>query len=823
MKRKVLLCLAAYISGIVAADKIKDMPPLVFIFAAAVIAVIVRYFCFGNKNRIRGAALASCIFFVFGIIRADIMLSEGTGRFGLFSGEEVNITARVIEVSDTDGEYYDKYRVSVYSAETADGEKHAEGLNRKFILSLKKYGQKNKVSAYRYGDVITAKVYVSEPERPMNRGETDYSYVNKADGIFYTLTGEYDGCEYLRSEVNYANIYDSAHAVREYCEKVIDKHFSGDCASLLKGILLSEKTFGEEYRTKLSESGMTHITVASGLHTGCVFAAVLWLCFAMRMKKLHAYMVCAVSLWAFAFLQGLTPSILRAVIMLCFYMIAQLIGRSYDKENILYITAFIMLFVNPYMIYDAAFILSFGSVFGIVLFAEGINSYVVRVLKFKKLSSIVSVTLAVQIAIFPLLALFFNKVSVYSIAANVLIVPVLTVVIVLGFALIAANDAAAFIASAIAFVLRVVAKYINMVIYAVSALPFSSVDIFSMNLTGVCIYYLLIFALRMYINAEKYEDIYENGNWKWGGRNFGRVMIALCVILAVCMTAASAYTDSFMNVTFINVGQGDAALIQIPGGKTAVIDGGGSSPVSKSDVGERIFVPYLRRNGINKVDYVFLSHYDKDHAQGIAALLNDMEVENLVVPYRKNDEESEYKKKINALAVDKGINVMYFKEGDKVSVGGAVFEAVAPTLKNAANRAMSENQKSMMLKLTYGKTGFLFAGDVEVGEESRAAKLGEKIRADVLKVAHHGSSTSSGAKFIRTVAPEYAVISVGKDNRYNLPSRETLNTLAREGVDVYRTDECGTISFRVGRDGIKRIDTLYKRQYEKQTAAKARR
>lgn len=782
-------------------ERIDKMPSLIFACAALAAAVGVRYFCFKNNNR--KFVLILCAFFMVGLLSTAFTLFARMNVLCPLSGNNVTATVRITEVSDIENEYYDKYIVTVSELEYGKENARIENVGEKLVLSVKKYNQKRACPTYKYGDVVKVKARLSEQDKPMNWGDADYSYANKANGIFFILTGEYDESKYLYSQISRTNIYDISNSVREYFEKVIDGCFTGDDASFLKGILISKKTFSEEYRRRLSDSGMTHITVASGLHVGCVSVAVLWICFALRMKKRLSYAVCSVLLWMFAFLHGMTPSIVRAVIMMCFYMLAQLVGRDYDRENILYITAFIMLFVNPYMVFDVAFILSFASVLGIVLFVNAIDSYVVRIVKFKKLSSIISATFAVQITVFPLLALYFNKISMYCVIANMLAVPVLAPVLVLGFLLLPASVLWTGILYCVAFALRIFVKYINVVIYAVSSLPYAGVDIFFVNIAAMCIYYLLVLALHMWFTK--------------GSRRYNFAPLGICGVITACTLMFALYTNSYMHVTFINVGQGDAAMIKIPYGKTVVIDGGGSSPMSKSDVGEKIFVPYLRRSGVNTVDYAVLSHYDKDHAQGIAALLRHMRVKNLVVPYRENMKNNEYKNEIERLAVDKSVNVMYFKEGDSLEIGGVALEAFAPTQRNAANRAMDENQKSLIVKLTYGETSFLFTGDVGLEAESKAAKYGEKISCDVLKVAHHGSVTSSSTKFIRTVSPEYAVISVGKDNMYGLPARETLITLARENTDIYRTDECGTIDFCVGRSGIKTIDTFYERPSEEQT------
>ena len=791
MKKKVLFSLISYILGILAFE-VLDVSTLVFACISFVLIVCIRNFMFDARNKI--LAFLMCGFFIFGVIYTSFFNSIQTDNISHLTGKNMTVTGRIVKVFDNNNEYYDYYEFEI-SDITIKNNTEFSGGKEKVKLSLKKYEQRSSCEQYNYGDVLTLRASLGEISKPLNEGEANYNISNKADGKFFELTGEYDKSEFVCSKINYFNIRDLAMIVRKYGINAIDKYFSGDDASLLKGILLSKKTFTDEHYTRLADSGMMHVTVASGLHAGCVFALMTWLCFALRIKKKWTYLIAGLSLWIFAFLQAMTPSIVRAVIMLCFYMFSQLVSRDYDKEHILYITAFIMLFANPYIIFDLGFILSFASVLGIALFSDIINEYLLRIIKIKKLSSAISVTLSVQILLLPILAYYFNTISVYSLLANLLIVPVITPVLAVGFLFILLSGVGSVIPICIAFVLKIFVKYINGVIYFVTVLPFAKINIFSKNVLSMCIYYLILASVFV---------LFTRGNRKY---NF--TYVTICTVLVVWVTVVSVYSSSLMRVSFINVGQGDATLIKIPHGQTVVIDGGGSSAVSKKDLGEEIFVPYLRSNGVNTIDYAILSHYDKDHAQGIAAALRLMKVENLILPYRGSGKNSEYKKIIEEIAVQNKINVLYFKEGDVLEVGDAVFEAFAPTKKNGDNRAMSENDKSLVLKLTYGNTSFLFTGDIETAAIGKLVKYEDKIRADVLKVAHHGSDESNPTKFIRTVKPEYALISVGKDNIYDLPSRYTLKLLEKEAVNVFRTDKCGSVSFYVDKDEIKWIDTFY--------------
>ncbi len=791
MSKAIILCLISYISGILAFG-VLDASTLGFVCIVMLLAIATKRVIFSAK--VSGFAPLLCGFFILGAVYTSFVHSYNTDAIRKVDCERTKMICRIIGVIDKDNEFYDSYEAEVHTLKVKDDTKQLTQ-REKVRLSLKKYDQRRKITPYKYGDIIEVDGTVSLLDKPYNEGEANYAKIAYADKIFYELTGEYDNSKHISYDINYYDLRDLAQIARGHFIGIIDKHFKTDDAALLKGILLSEKSYNDEYYNRLSDSGMMHITVASGLHAGCVFAMITWLCFALRIRKKYTYTIAALCLFAYSFLQGMTPSIMRAATMLCFYMLSELVSRDYDKEHILYITAFLMLFINPYMIYDVGFILSFASVLGIAIFKDIIDEHIISVVGIRRLSSLISVSLSVQILLFPLLAYYFNKVSVYSLLANLVIVPILTIVLVLGLILLCIGTFGNVLPSCIAFVLGIFLKYINGVIRITTALPFSHIDIFSMKLSTIIIYYLALMAIYCYYTK--------------GIRKYNFIPALSCGVLIFFVLLNTIYTSMFLRVSFINVGQGDAAVIKIPYGKTVLIDGGGSSPKSKTDLGERILVPYLRRNGVNTIDYVILSHYDKDHAQGVAAAIRLMKVKNLVLPYRDEKDFKEYRKIIEELATQKQINVLYFKEGDCFNLGSASFEMLAPDEQNATNRAMSENNKSLVTRMQYGKTSFLFTGDVEKAAIGKLVHYGDELRSDVLKVAHHGSAESNLTKFIRTIAPKYAVISVGADNVYSLPTDTTLDLLERERITTFRTDKSGTISFYVNKQKIKWIDTFY--------------
>ena len=231
-----------------------------------------------------------------------------------------------------------------------------------------------------------------------------------------------------------------------------------------------------------------------------------------------------------------------------------------------------------------------------------------------------------------------------------------------------------------------------------------------------------------------------------------------------------------------------------------MIDGGGTN-VEDYSIGDEVVIPYLISNNIRKIDYAVISHYHDDHAEGIITLMKNYQVDNLVVPdviCKDNDiKESAFK-----IANEKGVDIIEVSDGDKMEIDNVILDILSP----AKGFDGDLNNTSIILKAQCAGASFMFTGDAEKAAEKRI--LGRNLKSDVLKVGHHGSTTSSTDEFIKAVNPKYAVISVGEDNIYGHPAGKTIYTLLKYDVQYMRTDLNGTIVFDVDEDGIKDIKTL---------------
>lgn len=237
--------------------------------------------------------------------------------------------------------------------------------------------------------------------------------------------------------------------------------------------------------------------------------------------------------------------------------------------------------------------------------------------------------------------------------------------------------------------------------------------------------------------------------------------------------------NSNFEVHFIDVGQADSALIECDG-ETMMIDGGN---VADSNV----VAAYLKKEDVTELNYVVCSHAHEDHVGGLSGALSVTKADNIYAP--KTETNTKAYKNFKKKAEEQNVEIKHPNVGDEIQLGSSTVEFLGPVDENGKDL----NSTSIVLKITYGNTSFLFTGDAESDEEEEILNSGADLKSTVLKVGHHGSRTSTSYPFLREVMPQYAVISVEKGNSYGHPNEETLSKLSDAGVEVYRTDESGDI------------------------------
>ncbi|WP_243337278.1 DNA internalization-related competence protein ComEC/Rec2 [Anaeromyxobacter soli] len=537
-----------------------------------------------------------------------------------------------------------------------------------------------------------------------------------------------------------------------------------------------------ETSTSFARSGLAHVLAVSGMHLVVVAFGLERLLRALLLRadalaeradprRIAAAIALPVAL-VYAIATGAGSPVLRAAVAATVILAGTALHREPGGANTLALAAIALLAADPGGALDVSLQLSFAAVAGLVAWAGPLRralplerpragTWRARLLEPVVAGACASV--AASLAAAPVLAFHFRQLPVLGLLANVAAVPIGSALTIA--ATIAAVGAAA--APALGALALVAARPLATALLAVSdaaAAPrLAVVGVGSPGLAGVVAFYV---AALVATRAR-------------GARRLAAALAAVAALLAPAhLRAAAAEARGGLEVLFLSVGQGDAALLRLPDGSAVLVDAGGA-PDGGADPGARDVVPLLRDLGVTRLAAVFVSHPHPDHALGLAAVAGAFPID--LVFSNGAPAEGEVARVLAALAP------VPLAPGDGWERAGVRFDVLG-----GDREGLGANDASVVLRVGYGTTAFLFPGDVEHAGEAAALSRGG-LRADVVKVPHHGSRTSSSEAFVRAVRPALAVVSLGRDNRFGFPHAEAVERWRAAGAAVLRTDEEGAV------------------------------
>jgi competence protein ComEC len=637
------------------------------------------------------------------------------------------------------------------------------------------------------GDELEIIAQLAQPERMWNSATGDPRPFEARRGIL--RSGGLVDARFLRRAWGMAAWIDRA---RSRVRRRIEATFAGDTAAMARAIVLGESDLSPEDDAAFRASGLAHLLAVSGMHLVLVVAGVTRLISAalVRIERLSAQMdvgrvtaVAGIALaWVYADFAGGGGSTLRAAWMMTAAFAARAVGRRSTAARTFGLSLASMGISDPLVVFDVSFLLSAGATAGLIALARPIGERLARAASVvgagwpESVARAAATTLAATIPCAPILARFAPTLPLGGVVANLLAVPVgeaVALPLCLVHALLApwphAEHGCALAASGALGIVRAIAR-------AAVANPALLVAVpaptgYELALACVGLAALVLPRFRRLV--------------------LGASLAAIVVLEGFARRAGAPH--GVLRATFLDVGQGDAALVDLPDGEALLIDGGGlvGSPI---DPGARVVAPTLRSRRRSTLLAAILSHPHPDHFLGLSAGLAGVELKGLW-DTGQGELESVGGAYATWLAGARagGVPVLHPRDvcGER-SMGGARIEVLAPCPSPTSDRGPNDN--SFVVRLTYGKRSFLFVGDAEHDEEADLLTLGAgRLRADVLKVGHHGSRTSTSPAFLAAVHPEHAVISVGIRNRFGHPHPTTLQTLASAGVKVWRTDKDGEV------------------------------
>lgn len=628
--------------------------------------------------------------------------------------------------------------------------------------------------------VLSGKL-VPVPE-PSNPGEFDSAQYYAAQHIFYWLK---EGVIEEESQ-SYAPYRQFLQELRERLNQYLYEA-GGEDGPVFAAMVLGDKQGLEDSRKlRYQMGGIIHILAISGLHV-----SILGMGFFGLLKRLgagngSAGTVVLLVMFAYGMMTGGSLSALRAVCMLLVSVGARILGRIYDMPTALALAALLILLESPASLYGSSFLLSFGAVLGIGVLVPVLEEALV--VKHKILSMLLS-SAAVQLMTLPVSLYFFGEVSLVGVFLNLAVLPTVSVVLVSGMAGAILGVWFVDMGPARAALLpgRCLLKVYDLLCVLAGKLPFGTWTGGQPKAWQTAVYYFLLGILVL---------VLKTGRLVLKKRRKVVLAAACLLFLFAAVLVLGQRPAGRLTITCLDVGQGDASVIETPEGAHFLIDGGSSD---KSSLGQYQLLPYLKSRGISWLDGIFVSHTDEDHISGVRELLRfiaedliSLRVGVLALP--DWDEPPATYEELCHLAGKAGVSVVRVRDGGSFSVGSAKLEALWPP-KGAAGKEV--NEEAMVLRLICGEFCGLFTGDI--GEETEKKLLKENRFSDVdfLKVAHHGSRYSTGKDFLDIVQPEIAVISASATNTYGHPSPETLERLRKSGAKVWCTKDWGAVTLTV--------------------------
>ncbi len=693
------------------------------------------------------------------VVAAVILLGTTTGC-GLFYGYDALYIDYARELDGTVTEIH--FRASDYNWKTeygaaVDGTMQIQGRPYKLRLYLDEY----------YPITPGDELILPARLRLTDEGGASEPTFHRTNGILL-LGYQEDGARLIHGE---PGLREFPGILRQKLKERINASFPEDTRGFARALLLGDKT-GLSYEISLAFriSGVSHIVAVSGLHVSILFALV----YAVTVKRRFLTGIVGIPLvLLFAAVAGFTPSVTRAAVMQIIMMLSLMVRREYDPPTALAAAVLVILGANPLTVASVGFQLSVGSVAGIYLFYSRIRKFLVtrlgdrtkgKAMLAKLLRGAVSstaVSLSATVLITPLVAYYYGLVSLVSILANLLVVPVISLVFYGIMLACITGGFGVWIGKAVSVLIR----YVFAVTGLLSKLPLAAV-----YTESVYIVFWLVLVYVLMVGLALCRP--------------GRVWPGICVgVIGLCMSLVLSWSEPLLEdyrVTVLDVGQGQSVILQSRG-STFLVDCGGDYD---QDAGEKAAEKLLAM-GINRIDGLILTHYDRDHAGGISYLIKQIAIDRIYLPRTSETE-------MTAAVLDATADSeqIWLDADMELTFSSCSIQIFAP------DGEKSGNESCASVLFHSEKYDTLILGDMSAAAERDLLEPRELPDLEVLIVGHHGSNTSTSAELVYRTAPDIAFISVGADNPYGHPAEEVLNRLALYGCEIYRTDLQGDLVFR---------------------------
>lgn len=737
-----------------------------------------------RPDRHTGAAMALLLAaFLAGIAYASVRARLPVNAVGRLAGgapDYRGVPVRLVGTvaSEPEGEAPRRFRLSV---EQAEG-RPAAGLVQVSEEREGSRGAGSQTLNLHYGRRLEVAGRLALPRPPGNPGEFDHAAYLAHQGVQAVLWAQE-----LRpvGEAGGGNpLLRLSLGLRNRLERVLQDTLPRDQAALLAGLLFGSRSdlppeVAEDFRL----AGIYHMLAVSGSNVAFVALPILVLLTRLLGRRAALWGTVAVVLF-YILLTGSSPSVVRAGTMAALVLTGEALGREAGGLPALGAAGLLLLLWNPGNLWDPGFQLSFAATAGILTLTRPVGERLRRLPSW--VGAPLAVTLAAQAAVLPLSLLFWQGISLVSLAANLAVAPLVEVLVWVGSALVLLGLIARLPALWLAWAAGLLLRLLTGSTHLLARAPLAFVTLPAPKPWEAAVYYLGLAAVAA-------PGLARARCLRQG------LLLPIALALAVVLRVAPTLGPDRLQAAFLDVGQGDAAVLRLPGGRVMLVDGGGHQEGQESrrwDPGEKVVVPYLQRLGVRRIDYLVVTHPHADHVAGLIAVIRRFPVGEVWYGGQPSELIS-YRQFLQEAAAHR-LPLRRLERGQRYRLGDLEVAVLGPPSHPYTGQRSNENANSVVLQVTYGEASLLFTGDIEAPVEQdllNSPGIGLRHGISLLKVGHHGSRYASSAAWLRSLRFGIAVVSVGA-NSFGHPAEETLRRLNQAGQVLVRTDWDGAVLYR---------------------------
>jgi competence protein ComEC len=629
---------------------------------------------------------------------------------------------------------------------------------------------------WRAGRLIRTTASLRRPARYLNEGVPDQERLLARRGI--ALVGSVKSAALVHVIARGSWLDETAAAIRAAVRRAIDRHVrprDGQSAAVAVAILIGDRgSIDPLVEQRLQEAGTYHVIAISGGNIAILAGIVLGVLWLMRVRGGWAACAAIAVLGAYAFIAGGGPSVIRATVMAAIYLALRTIDQRTAPLHAMSVTLVAVLIASPLAIADVGLWLTFGATAAIV--AAGALAPLPRSMWLKAPAALMLASVAAELALIPIVALVLQRVTVAGLTVNLAAIPCMAIVQVAAM-ITAAADAIGLgpLAGASGWITHLGVRGLLDSARLVDLAPWLTWRVPSPAMAVIVAYYAFLVAAVVLS--------------KWSKPAIAAALLLAWIVVAP-HTLVRAFGDGRLHVTMMDVGQGDAALVTLPNGRTLMVDTGGVSLSGDFDIGDRVLGPALRARGLARLDYLAITHGDPDHIGGARSLVRDFGPREIWYGTYVNNHAPSMQ--LQSMAARKRSAWQWLQAGDRMDIGGVELRIHHPAPEDW-QRQRVRNDDSLVIELRYGQVSIVLTGDI--GREVETALLPslDLLPTVVLKSPHHGSATSSSDAFVQKLQPRVVLISCGRANAYGHPVPQVMKRYRDARSMVWRTDLEGQI------------------------------